>query len=110
MLGARSTPGTGPTTGVEIECSWPGGREQDRPDGDESLGTVAHEVRHPRTTNRFALAAIADGRDGDPATPRARMIVKRQARRAVPAGTRFRAGWGSDCRCRRVTATRSPSA
>jgi signal transduction histidine kinase len=42
-----------------------------------------HEPGNPLAVILSALEAIPDGRDGDPATQRARMIVKHQARRAV---------------------------
>jgi signal transduction histidine kinase len=55
-----------------------------RPPGVEALATLAHELRNPLAAILYALEAIPDGRDGDPATRRARTIAKRQARRAVP--------------------------
>ena len=81
MLVTRSTPVTGPTRGGGLESSRPPGPEHDRLGGEESLATVAREPHNAIATNLFALEALADGRDGDPATRRARRIVKRQDRR-----------------------------
>ncbi|HEV3263754.1 MAG TPA: histidine kinase dimerization/phospho-acceptor domain-containing protein, partial [Gemmataceae bacterium] len=49
---------------------------------DESLATLAHELREPLATIVFALEAMP-GSEGDPAAQTARMIAERQARRAV---------------------------
>jgi signal transduction histidine kinase len=54
-----------------------------RPYSDESLATLAHELRSPLATILFALEAIPDDRDGDTTTQWARSIAERQARRAV---------------------------
>jgi signal transduction histidine kinase len=48
---------------------------------DESLATLAHELRDPLATILFALEAIPD--DGDAAARQARAIAQHQARRAV---------------------------
>jgi signal transduction histidine kinase len=48
---------------------------------DESLATLAHELRDPLATILFALDAIPG--DGDPAARLARTIAENQARRAV---------------------------
>jgi signal transduction histidine kinase len=66
-----------------IECSDHVGPEHHRPDRDESLATVAHELREPLAAIVFALEAIPDDCDADPATQRIRLSVKRQARRAL---------------------------
>jgi signal transduction histidine kinase len=66
-----------------IECTSHAKREQDWPDREESLATVAHELREPLAAIVFALEAIPDDGDADPATQRIRTNVKRQARRAV---------------------------
>ncbi|MFT3882416.1 MAG: HAMP domain-containing sensor histidine kinase [Gemmatales bacterium] len=52
---------------------------------DMASGTFedADELRRPLTKILNALEAFPDGHGGDPATRRARMIVKRQARRAA---------------------------
>jgi signal transduction histidine kinase len=48
---------------------------------DESLATLAHELRDPLATILFALEVMPG--DGDPAARRARTIAEHQARRAV---------------------------
>jgi signal transduction histidine kinase len=48
---------------------------------EESLATLAHELRDPLATILFALEVMPG--DGDPAARRARTIVEHQARRAV---------------------------
>jgi signal transduction histidine kinase len=48
---------------------------------DEVLATLAHELRNPLNTIRFALDLHAD--DGDPAARRALTMATQQARRAV---------------------------
>jgi signal transduction histidine kinase len=48
---------------------------------DESLATLAHELRDPLATILLALETLPG--DGDPATQRALQIAARQARRAV---------------------------
>jgi len=48
---------------------------------DESLATLAHELRDPLATVIFALEAIPG--DGDPAARQARTIAEHQARRAL---------------------------
>jgi signal transduction histidine kinase len=50
---------------------------------DESLATLAHELREPLATILFALAAIPGDGDGDPVAQRARAIAEHQARRAM---------------------------
>jgi signal transduction histidine kinase len=50
---------------------------------DESLATLAHELREPLATILLALEAIPGEGDGDPAARQARTIAERQARRAV---------------------------
>lgn len=83
MLVAPSTAATGPTMKAKIERTSLAGKEQYRPDREESLATVAHELREPLAAILFALEAIPDDREGDLATQRIRMNVKRQARRAM---------------------------
>jgi signal transduction histidine kinase len=83
MLVACSTPVAGPTLRVGIESSRHGRQENHRSDRDESLATVAHELREPLAAIVFALEAIPDDCDADPATQRIRLSVKRQARRAL---------------------------
>jgi signal transduction histidine kinase len=68
MYGARAMSLTGSATGPEIEGS--GSAEPP-------------ELHDPLSAILSALETIPDGRDGDPATRRARMLVKHQARRAV---------------------------
>ncbi len=48
---------------------------------DESLATLAHELRSPLATILLALEVMSG--DGDPSARRARRIAERQARRAV---------------------------
>ncbi len=50
---------------------------------DESLATLAHELRDPLTTILLALEAISDDGDIAPAAQRAHTIAAHQARRAV---------------------------
>jgi signal transduction histidine kinase len=50
---------------------------------DESLATLAHELRDPLATILFALEAIPGDFDGDPAARQARTIAEHQARRAI---------------------------
>src|SRR5262245_52538702 len=50
---------------------------------DESLATLAHELRDPLATILLALETIAGHRDGDPAARQALTIAEHQARRAV---------------------------
>jgi signal transduction histidine kinase len=50
---------------------------------DESLATLAHELRNPLATILFALEAISNCGDGDPSAREARRIAEHQARRAV---------------------------
>jgi signal transduction histidine kinase len=50
---------------------------------DESLATLAHELRDPLATILLALEAMPCDGDGDPAARRARTIAEHQARRAV---------------------------
>jgi signal transduction histidine kinase len=83
MLVACSTPVTRPTRGAGIDYSCHKAREHDRPDRDEALATVAHELREPLAAILFALEATPDDRDGDPAAQRIRLSVLRQARRAL---------------------------
>jgi two-component system CheB/CheR fusion protein len=69
MLVAHPTRETESATGLGIVDSGPWVRED--------------ELRDSLTVILSVLETIPDGRGGDPATRRARMIVKRQARRAV---------------------------
>jgi signal transduction histidine kinase len=50
---------------------------------DESLATVAHELRNPLATILFALETMASDCVGGLSAPLARTIVERQARRAM---------------------------
>jgi signal transduction histidine kinase len=50
---------------------------------DESLATLAHELRDPLATIVLALEAMPCDDDGDPAARRARTIAVHQARRAL---------------------------
>jgi signal transduction histidine kinase len=50
---------------------------------EESLATLAHELRDPLAAILLALEVIAGGHDGDPAARKARTIAEHQARRAV---------------------------
>jgi signal transduction histidine kinase len=71
------------TTGVESMCTYSAKATDARTYSDESLATLAHELRSPLATILYALEAIPDARDGDTTTQWARSIAERQARRAV---------------------------
>jgi signal transduction histidine kinase len=87
MLGARTTYMTLPEFGqaARKEVERPSLREWEvgRSHYEESLATVAHELRSPLATILYALETMADRGEGDSVARQAREIAERQARRAA---------------------------